>query len=199
MLAQRQHRRTDRPHRDLPMGAVLAAIETTELAIAHVEDRPDAYDFPDDTLAFARLLLAEYEAERDIRERLRSRGLAPPRREPGDLAELKRVVDLVDFVNRWTDAGVRRRGRQWRGRCPLHRGERDDDLAVDPAKGVWHCFGCLAGGTVVDLALDLFALSTVGQAIDAVRLDAGLPRRSPSGTSTPAGRPRLRVREVGRA
>lgn len=64
-----------------------------------------------------------------------------------DLDALKRANDLVAVV---TDAGIvlRRRGRTYFGRCPFH-GERTASFAVSPEAGLYHCFGCVAGGDVI--------------------------------------------------
>ena len=181
MTHDRPHRRTDRPHRDLPTAAVLAAIETLKLTAADIDLHPDRYHFPADSLAFAQVLIGEYEAERDYRDRLRRSWFAPTSAgHPADLDEIKARLPLPDYITKWTGTELRPMGRQLRGRCPLHLGERTDDLAVDPAQGLWHCFGCLRGGTIIDLALDLLGLSSVGQAVDVLLLEAGLerPRRT---------------------
>ena len=61
--------------------------------------------------------------------------------------------------------------------CPFHGDRRTPSLKVydDPARG-WHCFGCGAGGTVIDLCMRWYGV-TFRQAV--VRLDMmfglGLP------------------------
>lgn len=64
-----------------------------------------------------------------------------------DLDALKRATDLVAVV---TEAGIvlRRRGRTYFGRCPFHA-ERTASFAVSRAAGLYHCFGCGAGGDVI--------------------------------------------------
>jgi DNA primase len=44
-------------------------------------------------------------------------------------------------------------GNQVRGACPLHgsRAPRSRSFAAHLGKGLWHCFGCGAGGNVLDL------------------------------------------------
>ena len=45
--------------------------------------------------------------------------------------------------------GLRRRRNRLQGRCPIHRGQRDDSFRADLDKNVFHCFSCLAGGNVL--------------------------------------------------
>jgi DNA primase len=75
---------------------------------------------------------------------------------PLDAKVLKRHVDIVDVAGRYTR--LRRRGRQHVGLCPLHS-ERHPSFYVDPAKGVFYCFGCGVGG-------DVFALVMRAEGVD---------------------------------
>jgi DNA primase len=60
---------------------------------------------------------------------------------------LAEVLELLGFVpcRRWQD--------QVRGPCPVHRSQspRSRVFAAHLGRGVWHCFGCGAGGNVLDL------------------------------------------------
>ena len=60
---------------------------------------------------------------------------------------LAEVLELVGFAPCW------RWGEQVRGPCPVHgsRAPRSRSFAAHLGKGVWHCFGCGAGGNVLDL------------------------------------------------
>src|SRR5947209_1689659 len=57
------------------------------------------------------------------------------------------VLDLVGFTP------CTRRGVQLRGPCPVHRSARPASRAFTAqlGKGIWHCFGCGAGGNALDL------------------------------------------------
>jgi hypothetical protein len=49
--------------------------------------------------------------------------------------------------------GLRRAGKEWVGHCPLPDHEdRTPSFAVNEAKNLWWCHGCLRGGDVVELA-----------------------------------------------
>ena len=45
-----------------------------------------------------------------------------------------------------------------KGLCPFHS-EKTPSFTVDPAKGVWHCFGCSQGGDVYDFLQRIAGLS----------------------------------------
>jgi len=59
--------------------------------------------------------------------------------------EIKQRVDLVEFIGR--HVRLSRNGKGYKGRCPFHD-DQNPSLTVDREKGVWHCFGCGAGGDV---------------------------------------------------
>jgi len=48
---------------------------------------------------------------------------------------------------------LRRAGKEWVARCPLpDHADRTPSFAVNQAKNLWWCHGCLRGGDVVELA-----------------------------------------------
>ena len=53
-------------------------------------------------------------------------------------------------------------------KCPFHSGDNHGSLKLYPEDRGWHCFGCNAGGSVIDFVMKLFDL-TFQQAV--VRLD----------------------------
>jgi DNA primase len=72
-------------------------------------------------------------------------------------AEVKSAVSMRLVLE---DYGVleklRRSGReQYRGRCPIHRGEGRDAFHAHLGKNIFHCFACGAGGNVLDLVAEL--------------------------------------------
>jgi len=61
------------------------------------------------------------------------------------------VIDLVDLL--CGPAKMRCVGKEWMARCPLKDHEdKTPSFAVNPARNVWFCHGCLRGGDVVELA-----------------------------------------------
>jgi len=66
-------------------------------------------------------------------------------------AEIKRRVPLAQVLRRYQVEGLRRSGiDQYRGRCPIHRGQGKEAFHVNLKRGVFHCFACGAGGNVLD-------------------------------------------------
>jgi DNA primase len=64
-----------------------------------------------------------------------------------DLDAIKRRNDLYEVVS---EHGIvlKRRGRTYFGLCPFHS-EQTASLAVSREAGLFHCFGCGAGGDVI--------------------------------------------------
>src|SRR5215467_13974931 len=62
---------------------------------------------------------------------------------PAILDDIRAAVDIVDLVGRFVN--LRKAGVNWKGLCPFH-GEKTPSFMVNPAKGIFHCFGCGVGG-----------------------------------------------------
>ena len=82
-------------------------------------------------------------------------------------SDMKPDAEHADQQTLWTQAevsafyaarvtGLKQQGTDWwRGPCPLHCG-KDNNFAVNPINGCWHCFSqCDEGGTVIDLEMKL--------------------------------------------
>ncbi len=70
-----------------------------------------------------------------------------------DFRRLKRTVAIEQVLadNGWLGR-MRRRGTQWVGPCPIHRGDNVHAFVVHATKKIWRCFtGCDAGGDLVEL------------------------------------------------
>jgi len=67
-------------------------------------------------------------------------------------AEIKSRVTLAQVLRSYQVDWLRRSGLgQYRGRCPIHRGQGREAFHVHLERGVFHCFACGAGGNVLDL------------------------------------------------
>lgn len=66
-------------------------------------------------------------------------------------AAIKRRVPLAQVLRRYQVDGLRRSGiDQYRGCCPIHRGQGKEAFHANFQHGVFHCFACGAGGNVLD-------------------------------------------------
>jgi DNA primase len=67
---------------------------------------------------------------------------------PPDLLDAIRArVDLVELVGSYVP--LRRAGERWKGLCPFHQ-EKTPSFTVSPKLGLFHCFGCHAGGDAIE-------------------------------------------------
>ena len=73
-------------------------------------------------------------------------------RVPPDLIERVRdAADIVDLVSKYVD--LKKRGQNYFGLCPFHN-EKTPSFSVAPAKEIYHCFGCGAGGSAFDFIME---------------------------------------------
>jgi hypothetical protein len=91
---------------------------------------------------------------------------------------LRRVAPAV-YVQALTGLTV---GRDGKVSCPFHGPDRTPSLHVyaKPAAG-WYCYGCARGGSIYDLAAEVFGLTTRGREFIQLRrrLHAALGARAP--------------------
>jgi len=64
--------------------------------------------------------------------------------------EIRRRTDIIAMVS--AHVTLKKSGRRYRGLCPFHQ-EKTPSFHVDPERGLFHCFGCGAGGDVFDFAM----------------------------------------------
>lgn len=99
-----------------------------------------------------------------------------------NIAQIKERIDLAELVREYVPE-LKKAGISWKARCPFHQ-EKTPSFVVSPDKGIWHCFGCGAGGDAF-----AFVQKTEGvEFVDALRLLAErtgvkLERRRPEETS----------------
>jgi DNA primase len=67
-----------------------------------------------------------------------------------DFRAVKQAVSLEMVLRHYRVPGLRRRHDQLAGRCPIHRGQRDDSFRASLSKNAFHCFACQANGNVLD-------------------------------------------------
>jgi DNA primase len=95
------------------------------------------------------------------------------------LAELRSASDIVEVIGDHTR--LKKAGRSWKGLCPFHN-ERTPSFTVDRDKGLYHCFGCGAGGDVIHFVRQIDRLE-FPEAVEALaaRFGVTIPRRQRRG------------------
>ncbi len=68
------------------------------------------------------------------------------------LDELRARSDLVQIVSGYVS--LKKNGRKYWGLCPFH-GEKTASFSVDGERQLYYCFGCKAGGTVINFIMDI--------------------------------------------
>jgi DNA primase len=66
------------------------------------------------------------------------------------------VTTLLDLVQE--DTALTYRNGEWHGLCPLHQ-EKTASFSVNDERGLFHCFGCGAGGDLVSYLVEKRGLS----------------------------------------
>jgi DNA primase len=59
---------------------------------------------------------------------------------------VKAAADIVEVISARTQ--LRKSGARFQGRCPFHE-DRTPSFSVSPDRGLYHCFGCGAGGDLI--------------------------------------------------
>jgi DNA primase len=95
------------------------------------------------------------------------------------LDDLKSQTDIVAVVG--DVVPLKKAGATWKGLCPFHQ-EKSPSFTVNRDKGVFHCFGCNAGGDVVSF-VELHQKISFPEAIRYLAQRAGIPVPEPTGSA----------------
>lgn len=69
----------------------------------------------------------------------------------GDKERVRQATDFVSLVSETVE--LHRRGKDLWGCCPFHH-EKSPSFHIDPATGLWKCFGCQRGGDVFNYVME---------------------------------------------
>ena len=72
------------------------------------------------------------------------------------LEELRQRADIVSVIGSYVQ--LKKNGHRYVGLCPFHN-EKTPSFYVDGQKQVYHCFGCKAGGSVIQFVMDIERLT----------------------------------------
>lgn len=87
-----------------------------------------------------------------------------------DLDELRQKVDIVEIAQQYMK--IRKVGRTVKALCPFHS-EKSPSFSIEPAKGVYYCFGCGKGGDVISLVRELEQMDFV-EAVETLARKTGI-------------------------
>lgn len=69
-----------------------------------------------------------------------------------DVQEIKTRADIVSVITRYVK--LKKAGRNYMGLCPFH-GEKTPSFTVNPALGIYKCFGCGVSGDVIKFVQEI--------------------------------------------
>lgn len=73
-----------------------------------------------------------------------------------DIETVRERTDIVQVISEYVP--LKKAGREFRGPCPFHK-ENDPSFYVNPAKDVFFCHGCKAGGNVINFVMQMEGLN----------------------------------------
>ena len=101
-------------------------------------------------------------------------------------------TDIEELIGRYVT--LKRTGANLVGRCPFHS-EKTPSFTVTPAKRMFYCFGCQAGGSALTFVQKIENMD-FAEAVEHLATRAGLPLPRESGAPEEKGVPRKRVLEM---
>ena len=72
------------------------------------------------------------------------------------VAEVRERAGIVEVISDYMS--LKKSGANFQGLCPFH-GEKTPSFNVNPARGIFHCFGCGVGGNAVTFVMKMEGLS----------------------------------------
>lgn len=104
---------------------------------------------------------------------------------PQVVQNVRDAIDIVDIASQL--ATLKRQGKKYVALCPFHK-EKTPSFQIDPDLGLYHCFGCGAGGDAIKLHMETSG-DDFPAAIEALAQRYGIPLPADDGERP--GRPAL--------
>ena len=100
-----------------------------------------------------------------------------------DIDRVRAATNIVDLVGAVTT--VKRVGRTYKAICPFHQ-EKTPSMSLDPARGLYHCFGCGVGGDVFTFVQETQGLD-FNEAVELLASRAGIHLEADPGAARRRG------------
>jgi DNA primase len=111
----------------------------------------------------------------------------------GEVDELKSRADIYGIVSGYVN--LKKSGKNYSGLCPFHK-EKTPSFSVDPARQLYHCFGCGEGGDVISFIEKIENLDFL-ESVEFIANKVGYKLKyNMTGSSREAGKTRKRLYEV---
>ena len=99
------------------------------------------------------------------------------------LEDIKNSIDIVELISEYVH--LKKAGQNWKGLCPFHT-EKTPSFTVSPAKQIFHCFGCGAGGDIFTF-LTRYETLTFPEALNMLAKKAGVTLKVSPKSAVQAG------------
>lgn len=99
------------------------------------------------------------------------------------LEDIKNSIDIVELISEYVH--LKKAGQNWKGLCPFHT-EKTPSFTVSPAKQIFHCFGCGAGGDIFTF-LTRYETLTFPEALNMLAKKAGITLKVSQKSAVRAG------------
>jgi DNA primase len=91
-------------------------------------------------------------------------------KDDGLIDEIKSRIDIQDLIAEYVE--LKRAGSNFKGLCPFHS-EKTPSFTVNPARQIFHCFGCNKGGDIFTFMMD-YENMTFSEALENLAARAGV-------------------------
>lgn len=182
--------------RAVPTATLLSELEAWRWELAELNADPSDWDFAGKSRAYIVATLEDLDAELGRRERVGARPEAPcwpahPASRRDELDRIKAAISVRDVFEKFSIVELRKVGRHYRGRCPIHNGESDTSLVIADDGGWFYCHGCGAGGDVFEAMRQLLGIADFGTVVDLLAREAGIARADRRRAAPASGTPAL--------
>src|SRR3954469_11783621 len=109
-----------------------------------------------------------------------------------DIARVREATDLVAVASE--HVALKRVGRQWQGLCPFHA-EKTPSFYVNAELGVYHCWGCQAGGDAITFVREVEHLD-FAEAVERLAAKAGIQLRYDDAVTTRDNQRKAKLRDA---